>query len=109
VSARAAAAPRRRLRPTGRAVVLATLVGVLLAAGIVPLSDYFEQRAEIAAVERQVQALLEEREALERRIERYRDPGYLEFLARKCLGMVKRGEISYVTVPKGGEPRPPSC
>jgi cell division protein FtsB len=109
VSARATAAPRRRLRLTGRAVVLATLVGVLLAAGIVPLSDYFEQRAEIEAVERQVQALLEEREALERRIERYKDPGYLEFLARKCLGMVKRGEIAYVTVPKGGEPRPPSC
>ena len=108
MSAGAAAAPRRR-RFTGRAAVLAAIVGALLAAGIVPLQRYFEQRGEIAALEQQVEALAEERKALEERIERFRDPAYLELLARKCLGMVRDGEIAFVAVPRGGEPRPPSC
>ena len=85
------------------------LVAVLLAAGVMPVRDYFEQRAEIEALEEQVDALDRQRDALVERIERYRDPEYLEFLARKCLGMVREGEIAFVTVPKGGEPRPPSC
>jgi cell division protein FtsB len=109
VSARAAAATPRRHRFTGRAAVLAAVIVALLAAGVVPLRQYFEQRAEIAALEQQVDALLHERVALEQRIERFQDPTYLELLARKCLGMVKEGEIAFVSVPRGGEPRPPSC
>jgi cell division protein FtsB len=108
VSTRAAVSPRRH-RFTGRATVLAAIVVALLAAGVVPLSRYFEQRAEIAALEEQVDALRKEGAALEERIERFRDPTYLELLARKCLGMVRKGEIAFVSVPRGGEPRPPSC
>jgi cell division protein FtsB len=109
VSARAAAATPRRHRLTGRAVVLAAVILALLAAGVVPLRQYFEQRAEIAALEQQVDTLLQERVALKQRIERFQDPAFLELLARKCLGMVKEGEIAFVSVPRGGEPRPPSC
>ncbi len=109
MNAGAAAAPRRRTRVTGRAVLLAALVTLLLAAGIMPVRDYFEQRAEIETLENQVSLLERERNALVDRIERFRDPEYLEFLARKCLGMVKEGEIAFLSVPKGGHPRPPSC
>jgi cell division protein FtsB len=81
----------------------------LLAAGVVPLQQYLEQRSEIVSLEQQVDTLTHERTRLEHRIERLRDPEYLELLARKCLGMVKKGEIAFVAVPKGGEPHPASC
>jgi cell division protein FtsB len=109
VSAGTKAEPRPRARVTGRALVLAALVVALLAAAVVPLRQYFEQRAEIAALEQKVDALLDQKGTLERRIERLRDPEYLELLARKCLGMVKRGEIAFVTVPEGGRSRPAAC
>jgi cell division protein FtsB len=109
VSSGTKAVARRRVRVTGRALVLAALVVALAAAAVVPVRQYFEQRAEIAALEEQVDALLDQKVGLEQRIERLRDPEYLEFLARKCLGMVKKGEMAFVTVPEGGQPRPASC
>jgi cell division protein FtsB len=36
-----------------------------------------------------------------------RDPGFLERLARQCLGMVKPGEVAFVVVPVQGAPAPP--
>jgi cell division protein FtsB len=84
-------------------------VVALAAAVAVPLRQYFRQQAEIVALEQKVDALKEQRAALELRIERLRDPEYLELLARRCLGMVKKGEIAFVTVPKDGEPQPDDC
>jgi cell division protein FtsB len=109
VSARAEARARSRLRPTGRAAVLAALVLVLAMALMVPLRQYMEQRSRVAELEAKVQLLQRERNRIEGRIERLRDPEYLELLARKCLGMVKPGEVSFVTVPKGGRPAAPDC
>jgi cell division protein FtsB len=109
VSARSAAVRRPRARLTGRALLLAILVVALAAAAAVPLRQYFRQQAEVAALEQKVDALKEQRAALEQRIERLRDPDYLELLARKCLGMVKKGEIAFVTVPRHGEPPPDDC
>jgi cell division protein FtsB len=109
VTAPTAVARRPRARLTGRAIILVVLVLALAAAAAVPLRQYFEQRAEIAALEQKVDDLLGQRAALEHRIERLRDPEYLEFLARKCLGMVKKGEMAFVAVPENGEPRPAAC
>jgi cell division protein FtsB len=109
MSARARAVPRRRARITGRAAVLAALVVALLAAGVVPFRQYIEQRSQIAALEERVLDLMGERADLERQVERLRDPEYLEYLARKCLGMVKEGEIKFVTVPERGESHPADC
>jgi cell division protein FtsB len=109
MSVRARAVPRRRARITGRAAVLAALVAALLAAGVVPVRRYMEQRTEIEALEAQVVDLMGERAELEHQLERLRDPEYLEYLARKCLGMVKEGEIKFVAVPEGGESRPADC
>ena len=109
MSTGAHAVPGRRARITPRAALLAVVMVALLAAGVVPLQQYMDQRAEIRSLEEQVDALLQQRARLEHRVDRLRDPEYLELLARKCLGMVKKGEISFVAVPEGGEPHPASC
>ncbi len=107
MTVRTAAAPRPRL--TARAAVLAAVVLALLVALTVPLRQYVEQRSRIAELRQQVD-LLQQREALlVEEIERLEDPEHLERLARKCLGMVRPGEISFVTVPKGGKAKPPRC
>jgi cell division protein FtsB len=109
VSARAQAAARRpRARLTGRAVVLAAIVIALLVASVGVVRQYFDQRADIDRLEARLEALLERREALERRIEQLRDPQYLERLARECLGMVAPGEIAFVVPEDRGAP-PSTC
>ncbi len=101
------ARPRARITP--RAAILAVLVLVLGMALAVPLRQYFEQRSEIAALERRVEELREQRDALRGEIEQLNDPTYLEQIARRCLGMVKPGEIPFVTVPENGRSRPARC
>ena len=98
-----------RVRLTPRAAILAAIVLVLATATVVPLRQYFAQQAQMEALERRVDALQEERDRLQREIERLRDPEYLERLARVCLGMVRPGEIAFVTVPKGGKPGRGPC
>jgi cell division protein FtsB len=109
VTARVEAARRSKLRLTPRAAVLAAIVVVLATALVVPLRQYLGQQARVDTLERRVDVLQEERRSLEREIKLLRDPEYLEGLARKCLGMVRPGEIAFVTVPEGGKPRPARC
>ncbi|HWC32594.1 MAG TPA: septum formation initiator family protein [Actinomycetota bacterium] len=101
------ARPRARLTPRG--AILAVLVVALAMALAVPLRQYFEQRAEIAGLERRLVELRAERDALEAKIRRLNDPAHLERVARRCLGMVRPGEIPFVTVPESGRPRPSRC
>ncbi len=107
MSARAAAAPRAR--PTPRAAVLAALVLVLALAMVVPVRQYFEQRSQMAELQRTVEQLEVQRARMRAQLERLHDPDYLERVARECLGMVRPGEIPFVTVPEGGDPQPPRC
>ena len=109
MSARVEAPARARLRLTPRAAVLIGIVLLLATATVVPLRQYLAQQARMDALERRVDALQEKRLRLQREVERLHDPEYLEELARKCLGMVRPGEISFVTVPEGGKPRPARC
>lgn len=99
--------PRRRVRLTGRATILCTLVIGVLMLSVAPAQLYFEQRAELAQLERQAAALERTNETLSARAEQLRDHTYLERLARRCLGMVKPGEVAFVVVPKEGAPAPP--
>jgi cell division protein FtsB len=103
--------PRRGPRLTGRAAGLLAVVLVLAMTLVVPLRQYAAQRERVAELSARVDALSKANARLERRIVQLRDPAYLERLARECLGMVKPGEIAFVTVPgKGGRPRPaPAC
>ncbi|HEV2950899.1 MAG TPA: septum formation initiator family protein, partial [Actinomycetota bacterium] len=66
-----------------------------------------EQTAELARFEQQADALERRNEALAARAEQLRDHAFLERLARRCLGMVKPGEVAFVVVPKEGAPAPP--
>ena len=98
---------RRRVRLTARATVLLTLIIGVLLLSVAPAQMYFEQQAELARFERQAAALAQKNDALAARAEQLRDRAFLERLARQCLGMVKRGEIAFVVVPKEGVPAPP--
>jgi cell division protein FtsB len=68
---------------------------------------FFEQRAELAELERQAAALERGNAALAARAAQLRDGAYLERLARQCLGMVRPGETAFVAVPREGAPAPP--
>ncbi len=103
----APAVRRRRARLTARATVLFTIVVGVLVLSIAPARLYFEQKAELAEMERQAQILERETAALAARAEQLRDRDYLERLARQCLGMVRPGETAFVVVPKEGAPAPP--
>jgi cell division protein FtsB len=110
VSTRATAVRARpRLRFTPRAAILAVLVVALLFYLLVPLRTYMEQRTRLDQLSDRVELLQKQNAELESRIEHYKDPSYLESLARDCLGMVKPGEIPFLIVPKGGTPPPPRC
>ena len=98
-----------RLRITPRAAVLAVIVLALGMALVVPFRQYLAQRAQIDELQRQVATLREDRAQLEHRVEQYRDPKYLERLARKCLGMVRPGEIVFAPIPEEGARRPSGC
>ena len=95
------------MRLTARATVLLTLIVGVLLLSVAPAQMYFEQQAELARFERQAAALAQKNDALAARAEQLRDRAFLERLARQCLGMVKRGEIAFVVVPKEGVPAPP--
>jgi cell division protein FtsB len=106
---RAPAPPKPRIRLTPRAAVLVFSVFVVAMFAIAPIRGYLGQRSQLAELERQAAVLEEQNAALKARIDDLNDPRTLERLARECLGMVKPGELAFVTVPKGEAPAPPDC
>ena len=101
--------PRARTRLTPRAAILALVVGALLLYLLVPLRAYMAQRAHLSRLEQQTEVLAEQNVKLRAQIAQLEDPAYLERVARECLGMVKKGEIAFVIVPKDGPARPADC
>jgi cell division protein FtsL len=101
------AVPRARL--TGRAAGLAAIVLLLALSLIFPIRQFLAQRAEIRELETQVQELARERQVLEAKVARLRDPEHLERIARQCLGMVRPGEIAFIAVPEDGGPPVEGC
>jgi cell division protein FtsB len=109
-SAETVAVPARRSKPrlTSRGAILALITVALLLYMVVPLRTYMEQRNRLAQLERQSQVLEQQKAQLEAQVSKWKDPAYLELVARACLGMVKPGEVSFVVVPKDGEPSQPA-
>ncbi|MBI4259620.1 MAG: septum formation initiator family protein [Actinobacteria bacterium] len=101
------AGPRPRV--TGRAVLLVGVVIALLVAAVNPVRTLLAQQDRIADLEETVRELEDENARLGDRIEQLRDPGFLERVARECLGMVRPGEIPFVLLPEEGEPEPLPC
>jgi cell division protein FtsB len=108
VSVAAEVRTRRRLRVTPRAALLALVVLALLLYLLVPLKGYLAQRSRLEDLARQTQRLEQQNAALRDQVRQLKDPAYVERLAR-CLGMVRPGEIAFVTVPKKGAPQPAPC
>ncbi|MFQ6033245.1 MAG: septum formation initiator family protein [Candidatus Bipolaricaulia bacterium] len=92
---------RERIR---RIVILSTLVAFLLlvlGVGYLFLSRQWaiaRLRAELWELDRQGERLLQERAALEGLFSKRFDREYIEYLARKELGLIKPGEEKYIVV-----------
>ena len=83
-----------------RLILLGILILVSITA-ISPARQVFIQRQRIETEQAKLAALRHENEKLEQRLERLKNPDYLEKVARDELGMVAPGEVSYVVVPSG--------
>ncbi len=89
---------------TGRALALlvtVALVGVIL---VVPVRNWFGQRAEIAALEAKIQVTQENVDRLQLEQQRWADPAYIAAEARRRLHFVMPGEIGYVALGADGRP-----
>ena len=97
----AAAVRKRRARTrgvrwdrVGRIGLLVTL-GVILLLYVSPTRHWLEQSGTRSAQKQELRELQAEKDRLERRVRALRDPAALEQAARR-LGMVRKGERSYV-------------
>jgi cell division protein FtsL len=98
-----------RAKPTARAALLVVVVMILGLAFVYPARQYLGERAQIADLRQQAHALEVQNGALQHRVAELHDPAYLERLARECLGMIKPGDIAFVSVPKGSDTGSSEC
>ncbi|MGH2821072.1 MAG: FtsB family cell division protein [Actinomycetota bacterium] len=89
---------RRPLRLPPQLIVIVLVVALAGAMAIEPTRQLFEQRSRIAEMSRDLRGLQRSNRALEVRIERLKDPDFLEQEARAQLGLVRPGETTYVVV-----------
>ena len=93
-STRAGAAGRIRWDRVGRLALLGTL-GVIVLLYISPTKHWFEQSGTKSAQREELSRLSAENDGLKQKVRALSNPGTLEQEARR-LGMVRRGERSYV-------------
>jgi cell division protein FtsB len=102
----AAAAMRDRPSLTGRAVVLAAVLALLVLTLAVPTRELVHQRAEINALRADNTAAQSRVDELTIRQERLQDPAYLTSLIRERLHYVLPGEVGYVVLDPSEAPAP---
>lgn len=87
-------------------VVLATMAAT-------PAQRYFAMQERVESLTQEREELAGDVDALEERKEQLHDPEHIELLARRELGLVRPGEISYVVVRSDGDqalsPREPEA
>lgn len=98
------AAPPRRASLTGRAAVLALVLGVLAVSYAYPLRAWYDQHGERAELRAEAERLEAEVAVLETQLRLWDDPAYVQAQARERLGYVLPGEVGYVVVDETGEP-----
>jgi len=90
----------------GPQIVAVLLVfGLLVAMAIQPTRQLVAQKERIAGMTATLHELQRMNDRLEKRIERFQDPDFLEQQARQQAGLVRPGEIPYVVVPPSAEQR----
>ncbi len=100
---------KRSLRVTPGAALLAVVVTALLLYLTVPVRAYLAQRDRLTRLEVEAELLERENRSLRSEASLLRDDEHVELLARRCLGMVRPGEIAFVVVPKDSPPTRPLC
>jgi cell division protein FtsB len=106
----AAAGAAKRTRPpqpnrfTGRATVLAFVLGALLLAYAYPVRIYLNQQAQIASLQASQAAQRQRIKDLSDQSAKWNDPEYVTAQARSRLQMVKPGDIAYLIIDPGAAP-----
>ena len=101
-----AGSPVARPSLTGRAVILATVVGLVVFTLAVPLQMLIRQRAQIASLQAANDATAARVTDLQQRQQRLQDPAYVTSLIRERLHYVLPGEIGYVVLDPSEAPAP---
>ena len=89
---------------TGRALILAAVVALLVLALSVPVRNWLAQRAEVTALRADIAASSERIGELQTELARWSDPAFVSTEARRRLHFVLPGEIGYVTISRDGRP-----
>jgi cell division protein FtsB len=84
-------------RPLLVVLLVSLVLGVVMLSG--PFERYADGRTRVEAARTTADALDEEIERLEGRVEQLQDPANLELLAREQQGMIRPGEVAYTLVP----------
>jgi cell division protein FtsB len=98
----AKATARRHGNVTGRAAILALVIAALVISYASSLRAWVEQRSQISALRTEETQRTKRVAALEKELQRWHDPAYVEAQARERLRWVKPGETGYVVVGEDG-------
>jgi cell division protein FtsB len=88
-----------RLAAGAQVVIVILVIGLFGALAIEPTRQLIEQRERISGMSTDLDRLERSNERLEARIERLKDPDYLEQRAREQVGLIRPGETTYVVMP----------
>ena len=95
---------RSRPKLTGRAVVFAVVLIVLVLSYASSLRAWLDQRSELAALDAKIAERRATVAALEEEIGRWQDPAYVRAQARERFGWVLPGEVGYRVIGADGKP-----
>lgn len=88
-----------RLGAGAQIVAVILVLGLFGALAIEPTRQLIEQRERIAGMSSDLDRLERSNGRLEARIQRLKDPDYLEQRAREQVGLIRPGETTYVVMP----------
>jgi cell division protein FtsB len=98
--------PRGRVSLTGRAAVLALVLGVLAVSYAYPLRAWYDQHTRRSALEQEAAELQASVDDLETELRLWDDPAYVAARARERLNFVMPGEVGYIVVEEDGTTLP---
>jgi cell division protein DivIC len=82
-------------------VIVLLVLGLFVALAIQPTRQLLEQRDRISGMSHDLTHLERANSRLENRIERLKDPDYIEQRARTQIGLVRPGETAVIVMPPG--------
>lgn len=88
-----------RLGAGAQVVAVLLVIGLFGALAIEPTRQLIDQRERISGMSSDLNRLERSNSRLEARIERLKDPDYLEQRAREQVGLIRPGETTYVVMP----------